>query len=256
LEGIKENSDGQNKLSCDEIKRKLIYDKKNKVYKKTPDNCMTKVQKPKINAHEGKKLYDCKTCNLKFEHRGKLSKHVTDIHKRRKSFDKNELELHKCGYCNYRCYDTDDLVKHIFEAHEEKKEEKTVSNDSGTKPNVNLKKRRSKQQALKIHDRKKLRSNLQHNSGNNEKKYLEKCDLKNVKKTRDGIKDKLRSKQQFSKIHEGKKLRSNLRHNSEIHEHNNLDNRELAKQQGIKSTRRKLNRNCKTSLYLACPAGQ
>ena len=246
MEGIKENSDVQNKLSCDEIKHKLIYDKKNKVYKKTPNNCKSKVQKPKITAHEGKKLYDCKTCNLKFEHRGKLSKHVTDIHKNRKSFDKNELVLHKCSYCNYRCYDTDDLVKHIFEAHEEKKEEETVSNDSGTKPYVNLKKRRSKQRVLKIHDKKKLRSNLRHNSGNNETNDLEKCDFKNVKKTRDGIKDKLRSKQQVSKIHEGKKLRSNLRHNSGIHEHKKLDNCELAKQQGIKPTRKKLNRNCKT----------
>ena len=248
MEGIKENSDVQNKLSCDEIKHKLIYDKKNKVYKKTPDNCKSKVQKPKITAHEGKKLYDCKTCNLKFEHRGKLSKHVTDIHKRKKSFDKNELVLYKCGYCNYRCYETDDLVKHISETHEEKKEDKTVSNDSGTKPNVNLKKRRSQQRVLKIHDKKKLRprSYLQHNSGSNEAKDLEKCDFKNVKKTRDGIKDKLRSKQQVSKIHEGKKLRSNLRHNSGIHEHKKLDNCELAKQQGIKSTRKKLNRNCKT----------
>ena len=248
MEGIKENSDVQNKLSCDEIKHKLIYDKKNKVYKKTPAICKSKVQKPKINAHEVKKLYDCKTCNLKFEHRGKLSKHVTDIHKRKKSFDKNELVLHKCGYCNYRCYETDDLVKHISEAHEEKKDKKTVSNDSGTKPNVNLKKRKSKQRVLKIHDNKKLRprSNLRHNSGNNEKKDLEKCDFKNVKKTRDGIRDKLRSKQQVSKIHEGKKLRSNFRHNSEIHEHRNLDNRELAKKQGIKPTRKKLNRNCKT----------
>ena len=248
MEGIKENSDVQNKLCCDEIKHKLIYDKKNKVYKKTPDNCKSKVQKPKITAHEGKKLYDCKTCNLKFEHRGKLSKHVTDIHKRKKSFDKNELVLYKCGYCNYRCYETDDLVKHISETHEEKKEDKTVSNDSGTKPNVNLKKRRSQQRVLKIHDKKKLRprSYLQHNSGSNEAKDLEKCDFKNVKKTRDGIKDKLRSKQQVSKIHEGKKLRSNLRHNSGIHEHKKLDNCELAKQQGIKSTRKKLNRNCKT----------
>jgi hypothetical protein len=248
LEGTKENSNVQNKLSCDEIKHKLIYDKKNKVYKKTPDNCMTKVQKPKINAHEGNKLYDCKTCNLKFEHRGKLSKHVTDIHKRSKSFDKNELELHKCGYCNYRCYDTDDLVKHISEAHEEKKEEKTVSNDSGTKRNVNLKMRRSKQRVLKIHDKKKLRPrpNLQHNSGNNETKDLEKCDFKNVKKTHNGIKDKLRSKQQVSKIHEGKKLRSNVRQNSGIHEHKKLENCELAKQQEIKPTRKKLNRNCKT----------
>ena len=248
MEGIKENSDVQNKLSCDEIKHKLIYDKKNKVYKKTPDNCKSKVQKPKITAHEGKKLYDCKTCNLKFEHRGKLSKHVTDIHKRKKSFDKNELVLHKCGYCNYRCYETDDLVKHISETHEEKKEDKTVSNDSGTKPNVNLKKRRSQQRVLKIHDKKKLRprSYFQHNSGSDEAKDLEKSDFKNVKKTCDGIKNKLRSKQQVSKIHEGKKLRSNFRHNSGIHGHKKLDNCDLAKQQGIKSTRKKLNRNCKT----------
>ena len=213
MEGIKENSDVQNKLSCDKIKHKLIYDKKNKVYKKTLDNYKSMVQKPKITVHEGKKLYDCKTCNLKFEHRGKLSKH---------------------------------LFKHISETHEEKKEEKFVSNDSGTKLNMNLKKRKLKRRALKIDGKKKLRSNLLHNSGNNETKDLEKCDFNNVKKTRDGMKDKLRSKQQVSKIHEGKKLRSNLRHNFEIHEHKSLDNRELAKQQEIKPPRRKLNRNCKT----------
>ena len=99
-----------------------------------------------------------------------------------------------------------------------KKEEKTVSND------VNLKKRRSKQGFSKIHDKKKLRSNLLHNSGNNETKELDKCDFKNVKKSRDGIKEKLRLKQQVSKFHEGKKLRSNLRHYSGIHEHKKLDN--------------------------------
>ena len=205
MEGIKENSDIQNKLSCDKIKHKLIYDKKNKVYKKTLDNYKSKVQKPKITVHEGKKLYDCKTCNLKFEHRGKLSKH---------------------------------LFKHISETHEEKKEEKFVSNDSGTKLNMNLKKRKLKQRALKIDGKKKLRSNLLHNSGNNETKELDKCDFKNVKKSRDGIKEKLRLKQQVSKFHEGKKLRSNLRHYSGIHQHKKLDNCGWFKRQQVLNARK------------------
>ena len=63
-----------------------------------------------IAVHEGKKPYECPSCNRSFSEKKSLNKHILSVHKGQKPYD--------CQICNARFSEDSKLRRHVKSIHE------------------------------------------------------------------------------------------------------------------------------------------